>query len=116
MVYGNAMVYGHARVYGGVQVCENAKVCGDAEVFCKAVICGDAIVASNSDYIIFKNWWSSGRVFTWTRSNNMWKAGCFYGTGDELIKKAYKDSEKSGREYEKIVRYVESIIDDTVDA
>lgn len=31
----------------------------------------------------------------------MWKVGCFYGTGEELIKKAYKDSEKIGREYEK---------------
>ena len=39
----------------------------------------------------------------------MWKVGCFYGTGEELIAKAYKDSELSGREYERIVRYVESI-------
>lgn len=39
----------------------------------------------------------------------MWKVGCFSGTGEELIKKAYKDSEKSGREYERIVKYVEEI-------
>ena len=62
-----------------------------------------------SDYIVFKNWWSSGRYFTWTRSNGMWSVGCFYGTGEELIKKAYNDSDESGREYERIVKYVESI-------
>lgn len=39
----------------------------------------------------------------------MWQVGCFYGTGKELIEKAYKDSELSGREYERIVRYVEAI-------
>lgn len=39
----------------------------------------------------------------------MWSVGCFYGTGEELIKKAYNDSEEKGREYERIVKYVESI-------
>ena len=39
----------------------------------------------------------------------MWSCGCFYGTGKELIEKAYKDSELSGQEYERIVNYVESI-------
>lgn len=59
-----------------------------------------------ADYIVFKNFWSSGRYFTWTRSNNKWKAGCFHGTGEELINKAYVDSEKSGREYERVVRHL----------
>ena len=40
----------------------------------------------------------------------MWKVGCFYGTGKELITKAYKDSEISGREYERVVNYVGAII------
>ena len=86
--YGNAWVRGNAKVYG------DARVCGDA------------------DYIVFKNFWSSGRYFTWTRSNNMWKVGCFHGTVEELIKKAYSDSEISGREYERVVRYVEGILAD----
>ena len=43
----------------------------------------------------------------------MWKVGYFYGTGEELIKKAYEDSELSGREYERIVNYVESILRDS---
>lgn len=43
------------------------------------------------------------------RSNKMWKVGCFFGTGDELIAKAYKDSELSGRCYEAVVRAQEAI-------
>lgn len=67
------MFYGHANIYD------------------------DAKVYSREDYIVFKNFWSSGRYFTWTRSNNKWTVGCFYGTSEELIKKAYADSKKSGR-------------------
>lgn len=95
--YHDCWVYDDARVYG------SAEVCGDARVG------GDARVKNDRDYIVFKNWWSSGRYFTWTRNNDMWKVGCFYGTGEELITKAYSDSEESGREYERIVNYVESI-------
>ena len=127
-VFGNAQVYSDAQIFGNAEVadyveigdnaiiCDNAQVFGNAIVFGNARICGKAIVSGNaeiknsSDYIVFKNWWSSGRYFTWTRTNNMWKVGCFYGTGDELIKKAYEDSEISGREYKRVVDYVESII------
>ena len=142
-VYGNAMVYGNAEVYDTAEVCgnarvlgnasicgnakiwgnasisdyvrvyDNARVSGNARVYGNAKICGDAKVKSASDYIVFKNWWSSGRYFTWTRINNMWSVGCFYGTGEELIAKAYKDSELSGREYERVVKYVESILKDS---
>lgn len=38
--------------------------------------------------------------------------GCGYGSGKELIKKAYADSEENGKEYERVVRYVESILAD----
>ena len=126
-VYNHAYVYGDARVYGDAFVCgyahlsDNAQVYGHACVYGDACVysdafvrgyarvCGDAEISNKSDYIVFQNWWSSGRYFTWTRSNNMWSVGCFYGTGEELIKKAYKDSELSGREYERIVKYVEEI-------
>ena len=114
VVYGYVMVFGDAMVYDNAKVYDNAQVSGNAEVFGNAEIRGDAEIASNSDYIVFKNWWSSGRYFTWTKSNNMWKVGCFYGTGKELIDKAYKDSELSEREYEKIVKYVESILEVTM--
>lgn len=117
-VYGCASVYDHAEVYGYAEICELAMVFGsaaafdNATIFGKACIHGNAKVSKKDDYIVFKNFWSSGRYFTWTRSNNMWSAGCFYGTGWHLIKKAYRDSEKSGREYERVVRYVESILAD----
>ena len=120
-VFGNAKVYGNARVCDNVKVCDHARVCGsivydNAQVFGNAKIYGNtqirssAKVENNTDYIVFKNWWSSGRYFTWTKSNNMWTVGCFYGTGEGLIAKAYKDSEISGREYKRVVNYVELIL------
>ena len=51
--------------------------------------------------------WGDGGGAGWGYTN-----GIGYGTGEELIKKAYQDSEKSGREYERVVRYVESILAD----
>ena len=68
-----------------------------------AWVSGDAEVKSSKDYIVFKNTWSSFRWFTYTKSNKMWKVGCFCGTGQELIKKAYSDSEDSGKHYEAYV-------------
>ena len=124
VVRDNAEVYDNARVCGNAEICGNTIVCGNARVHGDAWVCGDVEIYGNADigenarvesigdYIVFNNWWSSGRYFTWTRSNNMWKVGCFYGTGEQLIEKAYKDSELSGREYERVVRYVESIIKD----
>ena len=112
----NATVDGNATISGNAIVSGNATVEGDATVEDKAKVRGNAMVSGNAkvsrdaDYIVFKNWWSSGRHFTWTRSNNKWRVGCFYGSGEELIAKAYKDSEKSGREYERVVKYVESIL------
>ena len=111
-IYDNVKIHDHAAVYGNSLIFGNANVCGDCRVYGNAELYGDAFIKNTSDYIVFKNWWSSGRYFTWTRSNNKWKVGCFYGTGDELIAKAYKDSELSGREYERVVRYVESILNE----
>ena len=115
-VFANAQIYDNAVVVGNARVCDNAEIGGKARIGGNTIIqgnaevSGDAIISSNKDYIIFKNWWSSGRYFTWTRSNNMWKVGCFYGSGEKLIAKAYKDSKESGFEYKKIVDYVESIL------
>lgn len=132
LVHGNAKVYGCAEVYGNVGVFDNAKVYGCAEVFGNALVydkakvygcadiygdtelCGNAEVSDIDDYIIFKNHWSSGRFFTcrfftWTKSNNMWRVGCFYGSGEELVKKAYEDSQESGRFYEAYVNFVKQL-------
>lgn len=132
-VYDNSRVYGYAKIYDYAEVGVCAEVYGHATAFDSATVCnhavvrdyvevgkraivygnteieGNAVIESTLDYIVFKNWWSSGRYFTWTRSNDMWTVGCFYGTGEELIKKAYADSEEKGREYERLVKYVESI-------
>ena len=104
-VYGDADVYGDARVCGYARVCDNARVYGNAQVY------GNAVIDNINDYIVFKNNWSSGRYFTWTRSNDMWKVGCFYGTGKELIEKAYKDSKLSGDCYKAYVELVDKLKD-----
>ena len=88
---------------GNAWVSDDAKVYGNAEVY------GNAIVQSMRDYIVFKNHWSSGRYFTWTRSNDMWRVGCFYGTGQELIDKAYQDNDRSGNYYKAYVEFVEKL-------
>ena len=95
--YDNAWVFDNAMVFDNARVCGNARVSGSAEV------------KSEDDYIVFKNNWSSGRYFTYTKSNKMWKVGCFYGTGQELIEKAYADSELSGKCYESYVKLVEQL-------
>lgn len=129
----SAVIYGQAAISGAAIISEAALVCGDAEVrdatvrgFSRiygsakvrnarilgaAEICGNAVINSDADYIVFKNWWSSGRYFTWTRSNNAWKVGCFYGDGARLVAAAYENSVICGREYARIVNYVNSIIE-----
>ena len=114
-ICGDARIFDNARVSGDAYVCinvcifDNARVSGGVRVYGDAQICGDAQVKSYSDYFIVKNIWSSFRWFTYTHSNKMWKVGCFYGTGEELIAKAYKDSELSGKCYEEVVRAQEAI-------
>ena len=107
--YGNAWVSDDARVYGNAKVYGDTWVYGDALVNGNAEVSGNAEVKGIRDYAVFKNGWSSGRWFTYTRSNRMWRVGCFRGTGEELIAKAYKDSELSGKCYEAIVRAAETI-------
>lgn len=110
IIKSSTKIYGNSIIGGRVKVRDTAEISGDVEISGESIIKGNTIIESISDFIIFKNWWSSGRTFTWTRNNNMWSVGCFYGTGEELIEKAYKDSEKSGREYERVVNYVKSIL------
>ena len=110
-VYGAVWIGGNAAIYDSAVIRQGSPwpliISGYTQIG------GDAVIESNYDYIVFKNWWSSGRYFTWTRSNDMWRVGCFYGTGKELIVKAYKDSKVSGREYERVVKYVEQIKKDS---
>lgn len=109
-IYDNVEIKGYAIIHDNAIICDNVQVYGSVEIKGCAELNSDAIISSNRDYIVFKNWWSGGRYFTWTRSNNMWAVGCFYGTGEELIKKAYADSEDKGKHYEEIVEYVNKCV------
>lgn len=102
----------NAWVTGNACVCDDACVTGNAWVTGNARVSGNAWVETSNDYIVFKNNWSSFRWFTYTKSNKMWRVGCFYGTGDELIKEAYADSEESGRKYELYVNLVKELYRD----
>ena len=110
-VYDNARVYGNARVHDNAWVSGDARVSCDAEVYGNAWVSGDAVICNSNDYIVFKNNWSSFRYFTWTRSNDMWRVGCFYGTGKDLIEKAYKDSKLIGDCYKAYVELVDKLKD-----
>jgi hypothetical protein len=119
-VYDNALITDNASIHGWCRVHGKMQVKGSVEIYYKAnvysdecILDGNAIIKTDKDYIVFKNWWSSGRYFVWTRSNNKWCVGCFYGTGEELINKAYTDSEQKGREYERVVKYVENVLSDS---
>ena len=90
------------------KVRDNTVISGGVEVV-NAEITKDAVIKSEKDYLIMKNNWTSGRTFTYTHSNKTYVVGCFTGTGDELIKKAYEDSDESGKFYENAVKYVESV-------
>ena len=94
---------------GNAWVSGNARVSGNAWVYGNAWVSGNAWVYGNADYIVFKNTWSSGRYFTYTKSNRKWRVGCFYGSGAELVEKAYKDSKKSGDFYKAYVDFVEKL-------
>ena len=108
-VHGNAHVYDNANVYDNVHIFDDAEVCDNAGVKGYVYIRGNAKISQMSDYIVFKNSFSSGRYFTWTRSDNMWTVGCFHGTGEELIEKARQDSEKKARCYALYVKLVEDL-------
>lgn len=108
-VYGNAQVFDDAGVFGYARVYDDAKVCGIAVVGGYACIRGNAEILHTSDYIVFLNNFSSGRYFTWTKSNDKWTVGCFHGTGEELIEKARQENEDKARCYALYVKLVEDL-------
>lgn len=110
----NSSVYECAKVFSEAVVNNstisgNAMVGGDVLRVENANITGDAVVKEAKDYLVMQNNWSSGRFFTYTRSNNLFKAGCFLGSGKELIEKAYKDGEEKWNFYKNAVEYVNSV-------
>ncbi|WP_434170016.1 hypothetical protein VYP57_00200 [Streptococcus agalactiae] len=97
---------------GYIESENNLSQSGNAWVDDNARVTDNARVSKTKDYIVFKNNWSSGRYFTYTHSNKMWAVGFFYGTGEQLIEKAYADSEESGRKYELYVNLVKELYKD----
>lgn len=114
VISSNVRVKDSSSVIGVTHISNGTDILGNSMINANTHIHGtmtlrDARIFNNTDFIIFKNWWSSGRYFVWTRSNDMWSVGCFFGTGEELVKKAYRNSQLSGDEYKRVVDYVESI-------
>lgn len=115
-VFNNARIYGEARVFGYALVSGDSKVFDSAQVFDNATvtdfgfvngcaeISGDAIVTFYSEFMVFRSNWD-GRYFTWTKSNNKWKVGSFYGTDEELLEEFYKESKDKGYYYEQFVNF-----------
>lgn len=113
VVNGKACVFGIAMLFDSSIVSGCACIDGEG-VFIEgnAHICGNALVRRNNDYMTFKNAWSSFRHFTCFREafgNIMWRVGCFYGTGDELVKRAYSDSKKCGDCYKAAVEMANKV-------
>lgn len=118
LVFGNANVYGHAvvdeyaiisdsaLVYDHTYITDRAHVNGPAR------ISGNAVISNPNDYIIFQNTWSNQRpslFFTYTKSNNKWRVGDFYGTGAELIEHTKQLNPKSSNYYQLYVELVEKL-------
>jgi carbonic anhydrase/acetyltransferase-like protein (isoleucine patch superfamily) len=96
----------YVRVYGLSTVRDFATVT-NTDIEGDACISGRVCIKKDLDYTVIKNFWSSGRIITYTRPNRMWRTGCFLGTGEELIKKAYNDSKEKGEQFKLLVEYVE---------
>ena len=110
-VINDAEVFDSVRVGGSVNIGGSSILCGNVNLYGISSIYGNAVVKEPADYIVFREWWKNDdRHITWTRSNNMWHMENFHGTAEELIKKADEDSGKSVREYERIVNYVNAIL------
>lgn len=118
IVFGNANVYGHAvvdqyaiisdsaLVYDHTYITDRAHVNGPAR------ISGNAVISNQDDYIIFQNTWSNQRpnlFFTYTKSNNKWRVGDFYGTGVELIEQTKQFDIESSTYYQLYVELVEKL-------
>lgn len=109
-VGGSAQVFENAVVHYGPSIKEHAQIKGKAIVCGLAEIFGDAIVAKNGDYLVLHKWWSDQHQYiTWTRSNDKYKDGSFYGTAEEFLDYRKKYSMMFASNYEQIVKYVNEI-------
>ncbi len=68
------------------------------------------MINETHDYLVFKNIWTKDESITWTRSNNKWSVGPFCYTEEEVIKKAYEDSDIASKCCEATVNYVKQLV------
>lgn len=101
-IYGDRInIYGRVRTKSGVTIEGNdIKIGGDF------VLHENTTINDHKDFIVMKNFWSSGRDIVYTISDKMWHAGCFHGTSKQLIEQAYIKSKLCGDEYKRLVNYV----------
>ena len=97
-MFGKSSLQGSIAVRGDVTLA-GATLTGDF------YLRGNFTIKKSSDILVFKNNWSSHRTFIFIRPINQWHIGCFRGTDEELITKAYEDSRLSGKCYENTVHY-----------
>lgn len=105
VVKGNVELY-YVNVFGR-SIIEDFATVTNTNIGGDACISGKVCIKNDLDYTVIKNFWSSGRAITYTRPNRMWRTGCFLGTGEELIRKAYNDSKEKGEQFKLLVEYVE---------
>lgn len=105
-IFGYAQIYGDAEVFGYALICGEAEVFGHAKVLDIAKVSGRAEIGHNAevktchdfatieDFELFVNGYA-----TWTKSNNIWRADDFRGSGEELIEyvSSYSDTEGAAR-------------------
>lgn len=125
-IVGHAVVGGRAEIvnadiYGDAHICErafvgtpfnvpsNVRTGGRVAIGTRRIDSYERIT-SVSDFVSIRNFWSSGRLITYIPQTGVWSVGCFNGTGEMLINKAYKDGKLKGKCYKLTVRYVEKIL------
>lgn len=103
-VYDNARIFNQAKIYG-----YNTRISGNAYIYNKDTCDNEVIIASTRDYLVLHTNWADKDYVTYTHSNNMYKAYDFYGSAEELLKKAYKESQWKGDCYKNMVESVERL-------
>ena len=119
----HACVSGHAEIISSI-VGGSATVGGEMRLSYGTIVEGDTDLRENlvlssenhpihlkhdKDIYVFKNTWSSGRMFCYIPNIKLWIVGYFNGTSDELVERAYEDSEHIGDMYKSYVDLVEKM-------
>ena len=108
----DSIVGGNAWIDGDVSLIDGVTVDGKISLTASFTLSADKHpihLKHDKDIYVFKNTWSSGRTFCYLPESKRWYVGCFEGTGNELIEKAYRDSKLSGDMYKLYTELVEKM-------